>query len=242
MVEVQAFEPICGWPGRHERQAIDVALRIADQAVTGRPMLGPGPYPTMPPGAAYPPAGYPPSGSYPESPGGSQRPEGPAPPPGAMPPPPPSPPAGGPSPYQICHPDMRGTRRHRKASAGSCGCQTLRQSASASESVTDMLRAAECWSRQPTWPGWARQVTGGARLGGDLRATRSRLQRPRHRDRQDPRTRQSNGYRRTDVRDDQPRPNARNAIAAGCEARTSAGSSGLAGCTSRRFSIVVSAP
>jgi hypothetical protein len=34
----------------------------------------------------------------------------------------------------------------------------LRQSASASESVTDMLRAAECWSRQPVWPGWAAQV------------------------------------------------------------------------------------
>jgi hypothetical protein len=24
--------------------------------------------------------------------------------------------------------------------------------------MTDMLRAAECWSGQPTWPGWAAQV------------------------------------------------------------------------------------
>ena len=158
MVEVQALSRLAAGQGEMSDQAIDVALRIADQAVTGRPMLGPGPYPTMPPGAGYPPAGNPPSGSYPESPGGSPYgPAGPAPPPGAMPPPPPSPPAGGPSPYDL-PPGYAGYAPAAQGVAGSAGCQTLRQSASASESVTDMLRAAECWSQQSTWPGWAGQV------------------------------------------------------------------------------------
>ena len=85
-------------------QAIDVALRIADQAATGRPMLGPGPYPMMPPGAGYPPAGL--SAAERQLSGIAarvRRPDrrAPLPPPGAMPPPPPSPPSGGPSPYEL---------------------------------------------------------------------------------------------------------------------------------------------
>jgi hypothetical protein len=161
LVEVQALSRLAAGQGETSDQAIDLALRIADQAATGRPMLGPGPYPMMPPVAGYPPtgpspAGYPP-GTYPESPGGPPPgPSGSAPPPGAMPPPP-APPSGGPSPYEL-PPGYAGYAPAVQGAAASDGCQTLRQSASASGSVTDLLRAAECWSRQPTLPGWAFQV------------------------------------------------------------------------------------
>ncbi len=36
-------------------------------------------------------------------------------------------------------------------------CQTLRTAAGVSQGVSDMIRAAECWTRTPTWPGWAAQ-------------------------------------------------------------------------------------
>ena len=163
LVEVQALSRFAAGQGDLSDQAIDVALRIADQAAAGRPMVGPGPYPMMPPGAGYPPGQYPPtypppSGSYPQSPEGPPPgPAGAVPPPGAMPPPPPSPPSGGPSPYEL-PPGYAGYAPAAESAAGSAGCQTLRQSASASGSIADMLRAAECWSRQPTWPGWATQV------------------------------------------------------------------------------------
>jgi hypothetical protein len=157
LVEVQALSRFAAGQGEVSDQAIDMALRIADQAATGRPM--PGPYPMMPPGAGHPPTTYPPpSGSYPESPEG-RLPGlvGAAPPPGALPPPPPSPPSGGPTPYEL-PPGYAGYAPDPQAVAGSTGCLTLRQSASAAGSMADMLRAAECWSRQPTWPGWAAQV------------------------------------------------------------------------------------
>jgi len=158
LVEVQALSRFATGQGDVSDQAIDVALRLADQAATGRPTLGAAPYPMVPPGAAYPPsAGYPPSGSYPESPAGPPGPAESAPPPGAMPPPPPSPPSGGPSPYEL-PPGYVGYATETQGMAASTGCQTLRQSASAAGSLADMLRAAECWSRQPTWPGWASQV------------------------------------------------------------------------------------
>jgi hypothetical protein len=155
LVEVQALSRFAAGQGDLSDQAIDVALRIADQAATGQPMLGAGPYPMMPPGAGYPPTAYPPpSGSYPESPAGQPPgPAGPPPPSG----PPPSPPSGGPSPYDL-PPGYAGYAPSAQGVAGSTGCQTLRQSASAAGSMTDMLRAAECWSGQPTWPGWAALV------------------------------------------------------------------------------------
>jgi hypothetical protein len=130
LVEVEALSRFAAGQGDVSDQAIDVALRIADQAATGQPMPGPGPYPTVPPGAGYPPTAYPP---------------------------PPSPPSGGPSPYEL-PPGYAGYAPAAPGVAGSTGCQTLRQSASTAGSMTDMLRAAECWSRQPTWPGWAAQV------------------------------------------------------------------------------------
>lgn len=163
-MEVQALSRFAAGQGDANDQAIDVALRIADQAATGRPMVGPGPYPMMPTGPGYPPAapGYPP-GSYPGGPEGPPPQQGPypggaeAPPPQAYPPLPPAPPSGGPTPYEL-PPGYAGYAPSADNAAGSIGCQMLRQSAGASESVTDMLRAAECWSRQPVWPGWASQV------------------------------------------------------------------------------------
>jgi hypothetical protein len=137
LVEVQALSRFAAGQGDLSDQAIDMALRLADQAATGQPMAGPGPYPMMPPGAAYPPTAYPP--------------------PGALPPPPPSPPSGGPTPYELPA-GYAGYALDSRAVAGSTGCQMLRQSASAAGSMADMLRAAECWSRLPTWPGWAAQV------------------------------------------------------------------------------------
>jgi hypothetical protein len=67
------------------------------------------------------------------------------------------PPSSGPSPYEL-PPGYAEYAPSSQGGAAATGCQTLRQSASASASVTDMLRAAECWTRQPTWPGWALQV------------------------------------------------------------------------------------
>ncbi len=37
-------------------------------------------------------------------------------------------------------------------------CQTLRTAAGVSQGVSDMVRAAECWTRTPTWPGWGAQA------------------------------------------------------------------------------------
>ena len=37
---------------------------------------------------------------------------------------------------------------------GDAACQTLRASAGVSQSAAEMARAAECWTRTTTWPGW----------------------------------------------------------------------------------------
>ena len=153
LAELQALSRFAAGQGEVSDQAIDLALRVADQAATGRPM--PGPYPVSPPqGASYPPT----AGRYPiDAAGGALGPTG-TPPPGAMPPGPPAPPSEGPTPYEL-PPGYAGyAPGAQSAMAATAACQTLRQSASASLSVTDMLRAAECWTRQPTWPGWALQV------------------------------------------------------------------------------------
>ena len=136
LAEVQALGRFAAGQGEVSDEGIDLALRIADQAATGRPILGPGPYPMTPADPGAPPNAMPP---------------------GAMPPPPPAPPLAGPSPYEL-PPGYAEYAPSSQSAATSMGCQSLRQSASASESVGDMLRAAECWSRQPTWPGWALQV------------------------------------------------------------------------------------
>ena len=164
LVEVQALNRFAAGQGDLSDQAIDVAQRIADQAATGRPIVGPGPYPVAPPGgASYPPVtggpeGPPPLGG-PEGPPPLAGPEGPPPlgGPEGPPPPPLMPPSNGPSPYEL-PPGYAEYAPSSQGGAAATGCQTLRQSASASASVTDMLRAAECWTRQPTWPGWALQV------------------------------------------------------------------------------------
>ncbi len=151
--ELQALSRFLAGQGEVSDQAIDVALQIADQGATGRPALGP--YPASPPqGASYPPT----TGRYPiDAAGGAPGPAG-TPPPGAMPPGPPVPPSEGPTPYELPAGYAGYAPGAQSSMAPSAACQTLRQSASASSSVADMLRAAECWTRQPTWPGWALQV------------------------------------------------------------------------------------
>jgi hypothetical protein len=153
--ELQALSRFAAGHGEVSDQAIDVALQVPDQAATGRPMLGPGPYPVLlPPGASYPPA----TGGYPVDAGVPQGPSSSPPPPGAMPPAPPAPPARGPTPYELPAGYAAYAPGAQSAMVSTAACQTLRHAASASSSVADMLRAAECWTRQPTWPGWALQV------------------------------------------------------------------------------------
>ena len=128
--------------------AIDLALRVADAAATGRPTIGPGAYPVGPAVGASPgPAVGPSPGSGPGAyPPGAY--------PGNNPPPPPS---GGPTPYAL----PPGYEAYSGAAAAGAGglvaCQTLRTAAGVSQSVSDMVRAAECWTRTPTWPGWGQQ-------------------------------------------------------------------------------------
>jgi hypothetical protein len=123
--------------------AIDLALRVADAAATGRPTIGPGWGPTAAPGTGVRP---------PESSGPGAYPPGVY--PGNSPPPPPS---GGPTPYAL----PPGYDAYSGAAAAGAGglvaCQTLRTAAGVSQSVSDMVRAAECWTRTPTWPGWGEQ-------------------------------------------------------------------------------------
>ena len=40
-------------------------------------------------------------------------------------------------------------------------CQTLRTAAGVAQGVSEMVRAAECWTRTPTWPGWGAQALEG---------------------------------------------------------------------------------
>jgi hypothetical protein len=147
LIELNAL--IQGFSGQGELPdaSIDVALRLADAAAAGRPMLTPGPYQPIPggpgapppgPGAGPVPGGYPPStpGAYPA---------------------PPLPPAGGPAPYAL-PPAYEAYSGQATGAVGYAACQTLRTSAGVSQSVADMVRAAECWTRTPTWPGWGEQA------------------------------------------------------------------------------------
>jgi hypothetical protein len=75
-----------------------------------------------------------------------------------MPPGPPLPPASGPTPYTL-PPGYAGYTADAATAAGTvASCQVLRQSAGVSASATDMMRAAECWSRLTAWRGWAAQT------------------------------------------------------------------------------------
>jgi hypothetical protein len=156
LIELLALSRLAAGQGEVSDQAIDMALRVADQAATGRLLLGPGPYPVMPPaGVGYPPPGerYPIDAAD-APPGQDSTPI----PPGAVPPAPPVPPSGGPAPYELPAGYAGYTPAAQSAMASTAACQTLRNAASASSSATDMQRSAECWSRQATWPGWALQV------------------------------------------------------------------------------------
>lgn len=149
--ELQALTRFASGQGEVPEAAIDLALGLADQASTGRPVVGP--YPVAPAGPAGPGAAYPPVNPAPGSPGPPSL----IPPPGAMPPPVP-PPSSGPAPYTL----PPGYANYVPGSAAvatatTSACQLLRQSAGASGSVNDMLRAAECWTRLQAWPGWGAQ-------------------------------------------------------------------------------------
>jgi hypothetical protein len=146
--ELAALIRAASGQGEVSDTSIDMALRVADAAATGRPVIGPGPYPDVsapvgagPSGRPYPgsgPSGPPPGPSYP----GSSA---------------PLPPGGGPTPYSL----PPGYEAYGGAAAAGAGgiaaCQTLRTAAGVSQNVSDMIRAAECWTRTPTWPGWGAQ-------------------------------------------------------------------------------------
>jgi hypothetical protein len=153
-LEVDALAAMLAGQGELNDAAIEVALRIADQAAAGRPIFPLGPYGPGAPGNTLP---YPQGATSPygplNAPSDGRRPERwyPPPPPGGT---------GGATPYEL-PPGYAGYAPGAGPgpdSAGTIACQTLRNSASASSSVADMLRTAECWSRLPTWPGWAIQV------------------------------------------------------------------------------------
>ena len=151
MVEVSALLGATSGQGELQDASIDLALRLADAAAAGRPMLAPGPYPPVGPGPGALPPGPPPGASpgyYP--PTGS--PAGPAGAPAGPPPPPP----GASTPYAL--PPVYQEYGQPAAGTGSyAACHTLRASAGVAQSVNDMLRAAECWTRTPSWPGWGEQ-------------------------------------------------------------------------------------
>jgi hypothetical protein len=148
LLELNALMRASGGQGELQDGPIDVALQLADAAAAGRPMLAPAPYPPVRggpgapppgPGSVRPPATYPPStgpGAYPS---------------------PPLPPSGGPTPYSL-PPAYEAYSGQAAGAGGHAACQTLRTSAGVSQSVADMVRAAECWARTPTWPGWGEQA------------------------------------------------------------------------------------
>jgi hypothetical protein len=152
MVEVNALLAATSGQGGLQDASIDLALRLADAAAAGRPMLAPGPYPPVVGGP-----GAPPPGSQPGPPPGYYPPPGSTGGPGAAPVGPPPPPPGAATPYAL-PPAYQEYGQQSGASAGSfAACQTLRVSAGVAQSVNDMLRAAECWTRMPSWPGWGEQ-------------------------------------------------------------------------------------
>jgi hypothetical protein len=150
--EVDALRHAASGQGALADAAVDVALQVADAAASGRPVIGPAPYPVAgPPGGAGGP--YPGSAPYP----------GPGPGPGPYPPaypgtrPLPPGPGAGSTPYTL--PPVYEAYGGAAAGAGGlAACQTLRTAAGVSQSVSDMVRAAECWTRTPTWPGWGAQA------------------------------------------------------------------------------------
>ncbi len=129
--EISALILAASGQGETSDAAVDLALRIADAADSSRPMIGPGPYP-----GTGPPAGV-------------GRPPGPEPYPGSR--------SSGPTPDAL----PPGYEAYSGAAASGVGgivaCQTLRSAAGVSQTVSDMIRAAECWTRTPTWPGWSAQ-------------------------------------------------------------------------------------
>ena len=138
---------------------VDYALQVADAAVTGRPIVGQGPYPVV-----GPPAGGPGSAQYPGAGAAGPYPGGAPPGPGPAPTPYPSggyaggPPVGsGPTPYTL-PPGYEAYGAGGAGAGGMTACQTLRTAAGVSQGVSDMVRAAECWTRTPTWPGWGAQA------------------------------------------------------------------------------------
>ena len=64
---------------------------------------------------------------------------------------------GSPTPYSL-PPVYREYGQPSADTGGYAACQALRVSAGAAQSVVDMLRAAECWTRTPSWPGWGEQA------------------------------------------------------------------------------------
>ncbi len=70
-------------------------------------------------------------------------------------------PVAGPHPGATLYALPPGYEAYRGAAAagveGIAACQTLRAAAGLSQGVSDMIRAAECWARTPTWPGWGAQ-------------------------------------------------------------------------------------
>jgi hypothetical protein len=142
--------------------SVDIALQMADAAAAGRPMVGPGPYPVVGPPAGGP-TPYPTGGPYPGGPPPAGGP-GPAPyPPGSYPPAGyaggPAP-ATGPTPYTL-PPGYEAYGAGAAGAGGMTACQTLRTAAGVAQGVSEMVRAAECWTRTPTWPGWGAQALEG---------------------------------------------------------------------------------
>jgi hypothetical protein len=150
MVEADALLRATSGQGELQDASIDLALRLADAAASGRPLLtaGPHPPPATGPGAPTPELGVP--RDYPPPPGAPAD-QGP----GPVGPPPPPP--GSSTPYNL-PPVYREYGQPTAEAGGYAACQTLRVSAGVAQSVTDMLRAAECWTRTPSWPGWGEQA------------------------------------------------------------------------------------
>ena len=152
-VEVEALRHAAGGQGPAGDAAIDVALQVADAAATGRPVPGAGPYPVVgPPGSGPYSGSGPGSTSYAPGPSGAY-------PPGGYPAdrPLPPPPGAGSTPYTL-PPAYEAYGGAAAGVGGLTACQTLRTAAGVSLAVADMIRAAECWTRTPTWPGWAAQA------------------------------------------------------------------------------------
>jgi hypothetical protein len=139
LAELHALMRASDGQGELQDSSVEVALRLADAAAAGRPMLAPGPYAPVGGGPGAPPPGPglgPPPATYPTAP---------------------LPPTGGPTPYAL-PPAYEAYSGQAAGAGGYAACQTLRASAGVSQSVADMVRAAECWTRTPAWPGWGGQA------------------------------------------------------------------------------------